>query len=439
MLGFLVGLLVGLAILMVYRIRYGARLKTLLQRMRVQSTSRVMTYESQIASAIATQTNEFDLLREQIANFRQVLKLAPIGYLELDEENRLLWCNPKAQELLAIHQIDFDPPRLLLAIVRSYELDHLVERTRQTQTACQQDWTFHSISPDPANVSERPAYSLRGYGMPLNQGRVGVFLENRQEALLLAHQRDRWTSDVAHELKTPLTSIRLVGETLKPRVDPSLTTWVERLLNEVYRLSNLVDDVLNLSQLEQLTEPCPIDESTDIVQLLRQAWQSLEPLAQQKKLRFQYEGPAQLGVEVNPSLMHRVFVNLFDNAIKYSPAGQMIQAKLSLTTGDLAGFSADVRHLLIEVIDAGPGFAAKDLPYIFDRFYRADPARSREQPQAGALASSSTGLGLSIVQKIVASHQGLTQAQNHPETHGGWLRIWLPGKRVKDLVQSGPA
>jgi two-component system phosphate regulon sensor histidine kinase PhoR len=275
--------------------------------------------------------------------------------------------------------------------------------------------------------------------MPLNQGRVGVFLENRQEALLLAHQRDRWTSDVAHELKTPLTSIRLVGETLKPRVDPSLTTWVERLLNEVYRLSNLVDDVLNLSQLEQLTEPCPIDESTDIVQLLRQAWQSLEPLAQQKKLRFQYEGPAQLGVEVNPSLMHRVFVNLFDNAIKYSPAGQMIQAKLSLTTGDLAGFSADVRHLLIEVIDAGPGFAAKDLPYIFDRFYRADPARSREQPQAGALASSSTGLGLSIVQKIVASHQGLTQAQNHPETHGGWLRIWLPGKRVKDLVQSGPA
>jgi two-component system phosphate regulon sensor histidine kinase PhoR len=79
---------------------------------------------------------------------------------------------------------------------------------------------------------------------------VGVFLENRQEAALLVQQRDRWTSDVAHELKTPLTSIRLVAETLQPRVDDSQRRWLDRLINETIRLSNLVEDLLNLSRLQ---------------------------------------------------------------------------------------------------------------------------------------------------------------------------------------------
>ncbi|MEM9904487.1 MAG: PAS domain-containing sensor histidine kinase [Cyanobacteria bacterium P01_D01_bin.44] len=450
MFGFLLGLLIGLGVLLVYRTRYDAKLKSLLGRIQSQSASVVMPYESQIASAIATQTNQVNALNAQIDDFRQILAQAPIGYLYIDEENRLLWCNAQAQKLLAIEQPpDFDPPRLLLAVVRSYELDHLVEQTRQRQGVCQQDWTLRSISPDPANLSERPAYPLRGYGVSLRDGHVGIFLENRQEAMTLAQQRDRWTSDVAHELKTPLTSIRLVGETLRSRIDPSLSRWIDRLLNEVSRLSTLVDDLLNLSQLERLDTSAQSFEDSDLVGVMHQAWQSLEPLANLNHLSFKYSGPLTLMVEINVSLMYRVFLNLLDNAIKHSPTKGVIEAKVSAADHADGEIGSPPPYLLIEIIDAGCGFTQKDLPHIFDRFYRADPARARltqaifersgsanvdaNAAEPRRLGGGGSGLGLSIVNKIVAAHEGCVVAENHPDSQGAWLKIWLPGQRVKSF------
>lgn len=438
LLSFLAGLLLGLGLLAIYRIRAGAKLKALLDSIRMQSTSRSMPYESRIASAIASQTSEVEALKAQIQGFRQVLRYSPLGYLYLDDENRLIWCNYKARELLGIGRPN-TPPRLLLAIIRSYELDQLVEQTRQTQSRCQQDWTFYSISPDPSNLTERPAVPLRGYGVPLEKGYVGIFLENRQEALMLIQQRDRWTSDVAHELKTPLTSIRLVSETLRSRVDETLVHWLDRLLNEVNRLTALVEDILELSHLEQLNERLALGDETDLSQMVHQAWRSLEPMAALKRLTFDYEGPDQLNTSLDQSLILRVLVNVLDNAIKHTHKDTTILIKLSvalsqldrtLVTEDAGAPSAS--GILLEIIDQGHGFADKDLPHVFERFYRADPARSRVQEYQEDLVkwSTSTGLGLPIVQKIVQSYQGWVTAQNHPETQGGWLKIWLPGTLI---------
>ena len=433
----------GLGILFIYRMRYGAKLKALLQRTQVQTTSPSMPYESRLASAIASQTTEVEKLNAQIQGFQQVLRYSPLGYLYLDDENRLIWCNFKACELLGIGYPGNAPPRLLLAVIRSYELDQLVEQTRQTQTRCQQDWTFYSISPDPSNLAERPAVPLRGYGVPLENGYVGIFLENRQEALMLIQQRDRWTSDVAHELKTPLTSIRLVGETLRNRIDDNLVSWIDRLLNEVHRLTALVEDILELSHLEQLNDSRALSEETDLTQVVYQAWSSLEPMAELKALSLRYEGPDTLITSLDRSLIRRVLVNLLDNAIKHATKESPIQVKVTIESTpssdsfQVSGLlSPTVSGILLEVIDHGNGFADKDLPHVFERFYRADPARSRFQElshqdqQTLVQWSTSTGLGLSIVQKIVQSYQGWVTAQNHPETQGGWLKIWLPGTLI---------
>lgn len=464
MLEFIGGLSIGLVTLFVYRRRDTAKLKRLLARLEGSQPLPNMGYDAQLASAIATRQAQSDTLGEQLQDLRSVLKNAPLGYLQVDEENRLLWCNQKAQDFLDIEQGDYAQPRLLLAIVRSYELDQLVDRTRKRQTLCKSDWTFNSISTDPFNYLERPAYPLKGYGLPLSNGHVGVFLENRQEAVSLAQQRDRWISDVAHELKTPLTSIRLVAETLQSRVDPTLTSWVDRLLEEVIRLSRLVDDVLNMSHLEQRQseKQGETGEEVDLVHLVEAAWQSLEPLAKLKQVDMRYEGPGQLVAKTNGSLMHRVFFNLMSNAVKYSPMGQAIQVRLSavgkeaFAEGDSlsgrlrqrAGTDPDSDTLgagiLIEVLDTGVGFDDKDLPHVFDRFYRADPARSREPgtdemaPPTGELnaaeiaelSSSGTGLGLAIVRQIVMSHEGRVEARNHSQMGGGWLRVWLPGRRL---------
>ncbi|MGB3299863.1 MAG: PAS domain-containing sensor histidine kinase [Phormidesmis sp.] len=455
MLGFIIGLAVGLCILSIYRRRDNAKLKRLLGRLEDRQPLPALGYDAQIASAIAEQQAQAQLLNEQLQDFQQLLGSAPIGYLEVDEENRLLWCNQRAQDFLDIEKGVYDQPRLLLAVVRSYELDQLVEQTRQTQQMCKAQWTFNSISTDPLNYLERPACPLQGYGLPISNGHVGIFLENRQAAVSLAQQRDRWISDVAHELKTPLTSIRLVAETLQSRVDPSLLTWVERLLKEVIRLSKLVDDVLNMSSLEQgqfsssvsddvsaedtVPSQAPNGNEVDLVSLVQAVWQSIEPLAKLNQLTLDYQGPKQLLANVNPSLMHRMLFNLLSNAVKYSPTAQTIQVKLSVVASP-KGLSAE--NILLEVIDAGMGISKKDLPYIFDRFYRADLARSHEADTDGAalnghnsveaaeLSSSGTGLGLAIVRQIAASHQGQVEAKNNPQTGGAWLRVWLPSERI---------
>lgn len=415
MLSFFAGLFIGLLFLLVARLRSGARRKALFERIRLQPEVQSFSYEAQIASAIANQSTMMGDLQTEIDEVDRVLRQAPLGYLKVDQENRLLWCNAKARQLLGIEQTDYASPRLLLALARSYELDHLIDQTRERQAECKSEWTLRSISPDPANVLEGPAYPLSGYGIPLSRGHVGVFLENRQEAVMLAQQRDRWTSDVAHELKTPLTSIRLVGETLRNRIDPELVHWADRLLREVNRLSELVDDMLSLSHLEQRQQEKL--EDADLVALLYQAWQSLEPQAKLQEKQFDYQGPDSAIASVNNGLVYRMLLNLLDNALKYSPPNQTIYVRLeSFDKGGSLG-------VLLDVFDCGAGFLEKDLPYVFDRFYRSDISRTRSGDDEIA---KGTGLGLSIVQKIVEFHQGTVQAKNHPDTGGAWLQVWLP-------------
>lgn len=372
----------------------------------------------------------------------RILQTAPIGYLQVDEENQLVWCNEQANRLLKMNQPltgAVQRRRLLLEVARSYELDALIEETREKQTCCQREWMLYQISPDPLHPKEEPTFPLRGYAIPLDGGEVGVFLENRQEAALLVQQRDRWTSDVAHELKTPLTSIRLVAETLQPRVDENQRRWLDRLVNETIRLSNLVEDLLNLSRLQGEQFQGLSFKPVDLPQLIQRAWLSLEPLAQIKALKLAYEGPSHCLTSLDEPLFHRVLLNLIDNAIKHSPSHATIYVRLSEPGSDL-GLEPDGDHpepdtLVLEVMDMGPGFSAKDLPYIFDRFYRADPSRTRTDPlvdltpvdpSTATEVGRGTGLGLAIVSQIIEAHHGTITAANHPDLGGGWLQLRLP-------------
>lgn len=382
-----------------------------------------------------------------------LLQQAPIGYLEVDDENQLLWINPLACQMLGMSCNDGEllPPRLLLELVRSYELDQLIETTRQTQTAAQKDWTLHLVFPDPINPGQGVTRPLRGHGIPLPGNHIAVFLENRQEAETLLQQRNRWTSDVAHELKTPLTSIRLVAETLSDRVDATSKKWLDRLLNEILRLSNLVEDLLNLSHLERSGGKGLTLKAVELPHLIFAAWQSLEPLAQIKQIEIAYEGSTDLIVSLDATLMHRVFINLIDNAIKYSPHEGTILVRAGLhTPEELPGYPQSANQVLsVDVIDEGAGFRESDLPHIFNRFYRADPSRSRSLPSSqspppvlpdtseGPPRHSGSGLGLAIVQQIVEAHGGTTRARNHENTGGGWLTISIPTQSVSlaDITQ----
>lgn len=431
------GLLTGALVLGWQCLRQRDRQRRILALLRTPSWAVAQGRIEQLLAAHPEQQEQIDQLGTSRDTLERILQVAPVGYLQVDEENQLIWCNEEATRLLHISQPWAGPRqqrRLLLEVARSYELDALIDEARDQQQPCQREWMLYQISPDPLHPKEKPTYPLRGYALPLGNREVGVFLENRQEAALLVQQRDRWTSDVAHELKTPLTSIRLVAETLQPRVDPSLRIWLDRLINETIRLSNLVEDLLNLSRLQGNQFKGLTLKSVDLPHLIQSAWHSLEPLAQVKQIRLDYQGPSQYLVTLDETLFHRVLLNLMDNAIKHSPTAATIYVRLTPQPAAESGPAADPM-LHLDVIDSGTGFLAKDLPHIFDRFYRADPSRSRTGLPATAAAataemSQGTGLGLAIVHQIVDAHGGTITAANHPDLGGAWLRLTLPQTRT---------
>ncbi len=463
-LDFLLGLLIGLLAVGWQQFRSNIRLKKVLRSLQPSVADSPSSLTSQLALGIAQQQREHHHLQQQLATLQQILHAAPVGYLQIDDENRLLWCNAQARKILGIAQ-DFNrsKPRLLLELVRSYELDDLIEQTRNANHPCQSNWTFYPTSSDPTDLSHQPAFTLQGYGLPLPDHQVGIFLENQQEVVVLMQQRDRWTSDLAHELKTPLTSIRLVAETLQTRLDPNLKTWADRLINETVRLSDLVQDLLDLSQMERDSFRNLQLKSTDLVYLLHSVWNSLEPLARRKQLSLDYSGPDHLTILLDEARIHRLLINLIDNSIKYSPPTQTIQVKISASEA-ATGNSSNLQSVCLEVIDSGPGFPEKALPYVFERFYRADPSRARAIPlekieprtveqnlssmqmvnrsahhvgsqahPADWLAQGGSGLGLAIVRQIVEAHQGSVSAGNHPVTGGAWLQVRLPWRSAELL------
>jgi two-component system phosphate regulon sensor histidine kinase PhoR len=343
----------------------------------------------------------------------KIVELSPIGYIQVDQDNRLAVCNQQAASMMGIanHQQGLIRKPFLLQLIRSYELDHLVELTRSRQQGSQVDWVFHPAIPDPVDPVPQIGRPIRAYSIYLGQGQVGIFLVDRQEAVAITQQRDRWTSDIAHELKTPLTSIRLVAETLEPRVDPAARIWVDRLLGEIDRITKLVQDLLELGQMDVGIESVLHLSEVNLASIVRSVWATLEPLANRKQVTLKYIGDEQLLCQLDESRIYRLLLNLLDNSIKHSPSLQSITIKTSVLDS----------NLLIETIDAGEGFPEEALPHIFDRFYQIDPSRTRSGLDRGG-----SGLGLAISRQIVTLHKGAIAAKNHPETGGAWITITLP-------------
>lgn len=468
-LDFLLGLGVGIGILIWQRSRYESRLRNVLKRLDTElSENSPFSLSGQLSMAIALKNEATQAAKQQLEVYHQILRQAPIGFLQVDEENCLVWSNLQARTILGISTEDSNSSRLLLELVRSFELDELIEQTRQQQRPCQKDWTFYPASDDPSVVARQQPRPLRGYAFPLLNKAVGIYLVSRQEAVLLKQQRDRWTSDVAHELKTPLTSIRLVAETLHSRIDPPMQGWVERLISETTRLSHLVQDLLDLSHLERESSRCLNFATINLTELIHSAWLNLEPLASKKHIRLEFDGDESIPIEADESRLYRAMLNILDNSIKYSPPRQCVLVQVSVyadpavTTNPMLAesgtalsetsppseplpraiappaASSESSWVQIDIVDSGPGFTEDALPLIFDRFFREDSSRSRYASPSTSTANSSnsvqsapmyqsgSGLGLSIVKQIVEAHHGRIQAKNHPDTNGAWIQIQFP-------------
>jgi heavy metal sensor kinase len=219
----------------------------------------------------------------------------------------------------------------------------------------------------------------------------------------------QFTADASHELRTPVAVMRTTAE-LALRRDRSPADYrdaLSQVLAELERTSALVENLMLLARADSGAETLP-KQALDLVESVRDACAQGATLAQARDIRFESSLPdRRVPMEGDPQALRRLFLILIDNAVKYTPPGGHVAVALSTSDGDALG----------EVRDSGIGISREDLPNVFERFYRADKARSREM--------GGTGLGLSIARWIAQIHGGEIHVESQPGK-GSTFRVQLP-------------
>jgi two-component system, OmpR family, sensor histidine kinase BaeS len=210
----------------------------------------------------------------------------------------------------------------------------------------------------------------------------------------LEHERRVTNAAIAHELRTPLTVLQTRVEGIRDGVVPMSATEAEQLLSQIRTLTRLVGDLRTLSLAE--AEHLDLNlEDIDLLDVVTLSVASFGMRAELKNIALELNFEALTApVRGDRDRLTQVIMNLLENAIRYTPAGGQIDVDLVVTDLDVC----------VIVRDNGPGFPSETLPHLFERFYRADPSRSR--------ASGGSGLGLSVVQAIMKLHAGTVQATN---------------------------
>lgn len=234
----------------------------------------------------------------------------------------------------------------------------------------------------------------------------------------LKHER-RITSDVAHELRTPLMAMLATVEAMQDGVLPCDDEHLETVASETRRLSRLVQQMLDLSRMENRTTPLKL-EPVDLVPFVQRIVDGQQQLFMNRDLRLRFSDDTQgrsAVIEVDADMITQAVVNLMSNAMRYTPEGGWV----------VVSVKADRKNVQIIVSDTGIGIAKEDLSRIFGRFWRADASRARE---AGGL-----GVGLSVTQQIVERHHGYISVESELEK-GTTFTIHLPREHTPEPASS---
>jgi two-component system OmpR family sensor kinase len=221
----------------------------------------------------------------------------------------------------------------------------------------------------------------------------------------------RFTADASHELKTPLTVVRAGVERAitRPGMPQDALAPLEETLQEVNRMTELLDSLLTLARADEGRAELH-REPVDLREILEEAGETGELLAEHAGVGMEIRLPAEpVVLAVDRSRVRQLALNLIENAVKYTPRGGHVSVELAGNDG----------RVTFTVADTGIGIAPGDLPHVFDRFWRADSARTRTSERAG------TGLGLAICKWIAEAHGGTIEVQSRPG-RGTTFTVGLP-------------
>ena len=337
--------------------------------------------------------DRFEAIRNEKAESAAVVEAMSEGVIAADDRGRITTANPSARRLLG-YAADAPLPELP-QIFRSREARELVD-------------TVLAGDADASRTLDLDGRTLLITGRALPSGGAVLVMHDLTELRRLESVRRDFVANVSHELKTPLTSISGYSETLlSDRPDPeTVHLFLTRIATNARRMQHLVDDLLDLSRIEAGRWQ-PAVRPVDPAELAREVWTGLQDRNGRPIPRFEVRVPGGLRVQADADALRQVLTNLLDNALRYTDADGLITVSARAESGGVR----------LDVSDTGTGIPRDHLPRIFERFYRADPSRSREE--------GGTGLGLSIVRHLVEGHGGRVSADS-VLGQGTTISCWFP-------------
>jgi len=363
----------------------------------------------------ATVEGQLAAMGHERDHLKAILSGMSEGVLVVGPDGRALLANPAFRRLFELS--GEVAGKAMLEVVREPELARVVESTLRTGEPKHAEVELRT--------AERRCLELLSAALPAEpaggasrEGAVVVARDTTEVNRLTEMRRD-FVANVSHELKTPLAAIRGYAETLRDGAleEPATAArFTERILLQCKRLQALLADLLTLSRLESL-ERAPQREPVDLPALVHRAVEMMGKAAEEKRVDVRVEVqevPPVPRLAGDAEGLERLVVNLLDNAIKYNLPKGRVTVRVQARDG----------HAVLEVADTGIGIPQDALARIFERFYRVDKGRSREE--------GGTGLGLAIVKHVAQAHGGQVDVESRLG-QGSTFRVRLP------LVSGGEA
>ncbi|WP_294747451.1 ATP-binding protein [uncultured Exiguobacterium sp.] len=340
---------------------------------------------------MSSQLNQYvtDLDKERHL-LSSILRCMADGVLTFSKSGELLATNPPAEAFLAGAPVPDELIELFQTVMR--------EETEMT-VSFEREGRFYIIIVSPLLEQEEQI------------GAVAV-LRDMTEAQQLEKMRADFVANVSHELRTPLVMLQGYSEAIVDGMtesDEATKEFASIIYDESQRLSRLVNDLLDLARMEAGYQELRI-EAVEAVSFARRVIKKFKQMGRDKQVTFSVSGP-NVVFDADPDQMEQVLTNLLGNALRYTENGE-IKIKID----------EDRENITLSVIDSGDGIPEEDLPFVFDRFYKADKARTR--------GKTGTGIGLAIVANVVRAHGGEVEVDSRLG-EGATFRIRLPKKQRK--------
>jgi two-component system phosphate regulon sensor histidine kinase PhoR len=340
--------------------------------------------------------DRFDEVRREQAETTALVESMVEGVIAADERGRIVIANRAARRLLG-----YEPGESLPGLLELFR----VKAAREVVDAVLADQTVQDRE---LELDDRV---LLMNARPLPSGGAVLVMHDLTDTRRLETMRRDFVANVSHELKTPLTSISGYAETLLGESpDPATTRqFLSTILANARRMQRLVDNLLDLARIEA-GHWQPHLTMLDLKTTATECWASLRnrPAAESVQLELDV-APDAATVAADADAVDQILTNLFDNSVRYTPPGGRIVFR-SRRDGD---------GIAVSVSDNGSGITRDHLPRIFERFYRADSSRSREE--------GGTGLGLAIVKHLVEAHGGRVSAESERGS-GTTVTCWFPDR-----------